>query len=119
MRIFVTAAIAAALITMPVASLQAQSTARISASTLATALADGKPWNFTVPDGKTGRMIFNKDGSGQLIAPRTMKISWVIKGQEFCIKMGMMLGTRCVTATQVKNGYQTYQKNKPGFLFTR
>jgi hypothetical protein len=86
---------------------------------LAEALADGKSWNWTVPDGKAGKMVLHKDGSGILEGPITIKVRWAIKGQYFCIKMGVFLGTKCLTGFAVNRGYQTYLNKKPGFLFYR
>jgi hypothetical protein len=82
-------------------------------------LVDGKVWNWSVPDGKTGRMTFTPDGKGKLEGPISMGINWRVKGSDFCIVMGMMLGTKCVSVVPVPNGYQTFNKGKPGFLFTR
>jgi hypothetical protein len=82
-------------------------------------LVDGKAWNWSVPDGKTGRMTFTQDGKGKLEGPISMGISWRVKNSDFCIVMGMMLGTKCVSVVPVANGYQTFNKGKPGFLFTR
>ncbi len=96
-------------------------TAPVSVSTaaLTKALVDGKPWNWSVPDGKKGTMTFNADGSAKMEGPMTMSIKWSVKSDEFCIAMGMMLGTKCLTAKTAPGGYQTYNKGKPAFLFTR
>lgn len=85
----------------------------------AKALVDGRPWNWSVPDGKKGRMTFNVDGTGKLEGPVTMGIKWSVKGPDFCIAMGFMLGTKCVTVVPSTRGYQTFNKGVPAFLFTR
>jgi hypothetical protein len=110
-----------ALVALPtVASAQTVPVATpLAPAVLAKGLADSKPWNWTVPDGKAGKMTFMPGGKAVLYGPITMNIGWAVKGQEFCIAMGMMLGTKCLTATAVKGGYQTFQKGKPAFLFTR
>jgi hypothetical protein len=86
---------------------------------LAKGLVDGKPWNWTVPDGKKGRLTFSPNGKALFEGPIRMDIKWVIKGDTFCLKMGMMLGTKCLTGRAVKGGYQTFEKNKAAFHFTR
>ncbi len=100
----------------PVALTQDQA---VTTADLAKALVDGKPWNWVVPDGKSGKMTFLPGGKAKFSGPMTMDVSWKIKGQEFCIAMGLMLGTKCLTAKTAKGGYQTFEKGKPGFLFTR
>jgi hypothetical protein len=106
--------------TQPVVSAPTQAQAQpVTTADLAKALVDGKPWNWVVPDGKSGKMTFMPGGKAKFSGPMTMNVSWKIKGQEFCIAMGLMLGTKCLTATAAKGGYQTFEKGKPGFLFTR
>lgn len=91
----------------------------VTTAELSKALVDGKPWNWVVPDGKSGKMTFLPGGKAKFSGPMTMDVSWKIKGQEFCIAMGLMLGTKCLTAKTAKGGYQTFEKGKAGFLFTR
>lgn len=92
----------------------------VPAQALATGLADGKPWSFRVPDGKTGTFIFRKDGTGQMTSGSiNMKIKWRVDGERFCIAMGFLLGTKCLSATHIPGGYQTLEKGKNAFTFTR
>jgi hypothetical protein len=92
----------------------------VPAQTLASALADGKPWGFRVPDGKTGTFIFHKDGTGQMTSGSfNLKIKWRVDGERFCIAMGLLLGTKCLSANHIRGGYQTLESGKNAFTFTR
>jgi hypothetical protein len=82
-------------------------------------LADGQPWDMKAADGKSGRVRFDRDGTGRIESPVGIKIAWVAKGEEFCMKMGFMLGTRCFQAVRTANGFQGYTKGKPSITFSR
>jgi hypothetical protein len=92
----------------------------MTAEALSIALADGKPWKFSAPEGLNGTIIFQRNGKVTLTqGKRTVKAKWHVKGQEICLAMGIMLGTKCLTGVAEGRGYQTYEKNKRAFLFTR
>ncbi len=82
-------------------------------------LADGKTWNMAATDGKKGQILFNAGGTGQIQKPVKLKIKWVTKGNEFCMKMGFMLGTKCFQAVKTANGYQGFSNGKASITFTR
>jgi hypothetical protein len=91
----------------------------ISGAAARAALADGKPWAMTSADGKKATFTFNGDGKGKLTGPISKSIKWTMEGDNFCIAMGMMLGTRCLRFVAIKGGYQGYVKDKPGMAFRR
>ena len=101
------------------AGMAAEKMEYISGAVVRTSLADGKPWSMTSADGKKAMFTFNSDGTGKLSGPITMSIKWKLKGENFCIAMGMMLGTKCFRFVAVKGGYQGYAKDKPGMAFRR
>jgi hypothetical protein len=91
----------------------------ISGATARTALTDGKPWSMTSPDGKKATFTFNSDGSGKVSGPINKSIKWKMDGENFCIAMGMILGTKCQQFVAINGGYQGYAKDKPGMTFRR
>ncbi|WP_027062374.1 hypothetical protein [Mesorhizobium loti] len=64
-------------------------------------------------------MTLRRDGSGLLEGPIKQAVTWEIKGNELCIKMGVMIGTKCLTGVAVKSGFQTFHHRDAAFLFTR
>lgn len=107
-----------ALSLLPPQSLAAART--MTAEALSVALADGKPWKFSAPEGLNGTIIFQRNGKVTLTQGKTtVDAKWHIKGKEICLAMGFMLGTKCLTGVAEARGYRTYEKNKQAFLFTR
>jgi len=92
---------------------------RVPPQVLANALITGKTWKWSVPDGKHGDLTFNPDGTALLRGPITKTIKWRVADDAFCLSMGLILGTKCLTATAVASGFQTYEKGRPAFLFVR
>jgi hypothetical protein len=91
----------------------------ISGTVARTALTDGKSWAMTSTDGKKATFTFYSNGTGRFSGPIKKSIKWKMDGENFCIVMGMMLGTKCLRFTVIDGGYQGYAKDKPGMTFRR
>jgi hypothetical protein len=69
-----------------------------SAETLASYVADGKPWQiFLAEQNQTGTFILNPDGTGVLsVGVLPLQPKWHPTSDGFCMKPAMLIPERCV-----------------------
>lgn len=59
-------------------------------------LVDGAPWQAKAPNGRTVKMTFRADGSGDVrFGPITRRLTWSMKDDAFCIH-GLPSGDNCM-----------------------
>lgn len=83
------------------------------------AIADGKPWAGTRPDGGPVRLTLHANGSGRFEGPVTRDITWAIRGEELCIALGLPLGSRCLRFRRQGHGFAAHAAGEPAFTLSR
>ncbi len=69
-------------------------------------MADGQPWNATVPNGRTMQMTLNPDGTGQMkMGIMRRNISWRGIDDGVCLDGMPTGGERCMTLTAQGDGF--------------
>jgi hypothetical protein len=86
---------------------------------VAAILADGQLWTMAASDGKNGRIRFNADSTGRIEQPVSRNIRWSIRRNQFCMRMGFMLGTRCFDGGRTATGIQGHTNGRPNVAFSR
>lgn len=80
-------------------------------------LANGNPWQVTVPDGMTVEMTFQPDGSGQVkFGLLANKVSWSVRDGNFCID-GIPNGSACLALAPSGNSVIGTDPAGKQFLF--
>ncbi len=65
---------------------------------LARQVADGRPWNMVMEEGRTGKLILKPDGSGTMEGgPMAMSPTWRETSDGICLKPLAIVPERCVT----------------------
>ncbi|MFS8056741.1 hypothetical protein QD357_28585 [Rhizobium sp. BR 317] len=111
------AAAAAILAASPAFGTEGQ--AYLAAQKAAAILADGAPWTADAPDGKTLKVILNKDGSGSIRGPLpfALSVTWTVRADAMCLSGKM--GTKCLRFREVPGGLQAWDGDQPDLKFSR
>jgi hypothetical protein len=65
-------------------------------ASLARQVADGQPWNLTMPDGRLTRLTLLPNGMGRMEGgPMTMSPTWRETGEGLCLKPAALAPERC------------------------
>lgn len=73
---------------------------------LATRVADGRPWQMLMDDGRTTSLVLFADGTGTMTGgPMKLSPKWRPTADGICLKPTSLMSERCVTLTPTKKGF--------------
>jgi hypothetical protein len=108
-----------ALLLAPAQPAHAQQASYLPVTEAVAALADGRPWAGTRPDGGQVRLTLQPNGTGRFEGPVTRAITWSVQGQEICIAIGLPVGTRCLRFLRHGPGFAAHEAGEPAFTLSR
>ena len=104
---------------MSVAALTLLGADTAGAESLASQVADGKPWTSTTQNGRSVRMTFNADGSARIkFGVMSRRLTWTPTADGLCLH-GMPDSPKCITLTKVSGGYAGSENGQRVFVLSR
>lgn len=89
------------------------------AESLASMLADGKPWAAAGPNGRKVTLTFLPDGKVRMkMGLMTRNMTWEPTADGLCL-IGIPNGDRCMRLEKAENGFVGYEGDTQSFAFTR
>lgn len=80
-------------------------------------IMDGRPWSALSGEGRPAIITLNRDGTGTLVGPITLSISWEVKGQDVCLNL--KVDAMCIRFRPVAGGYAAYEGRKLNLTLSR
>lgn len=91
-----------------------------SNESLAARVADGRPWQMHMDDGRTASLVLFADGTGTMTGgPMPLSPSWRPTADGMCLKPASLMSERCVTLIPSKKGFVGSRDGKTVFTLER